>query len=56
MSDVLLLIVVSVITLAGTVLTVGSALYFVVALYRLLRGPQDLTKRPRETGRGQANP
>ena len=56
MSDVLLLIVVIVIIFAGTVMMTGSVLYFVVALYRLLRGRQDLTERPRETGPGQADP
>ena len=38
MSDVLLLIVVSVIIFAGTVLIIDSALYFAVALYRQPRG------------------
>ena len=55
MSDVLLLIVVMVIILAGTVMTTGSVLYFVVALYRLLRGRPGLTERPRETGPSQAD-
>ena len=56
MPDALLLIVVSVIVLAGTVLTLGSVLYFVVALYRLLRGRPGLTERPREAGPGQVDP
>ena len=56
MPDVLLLIVVSVIILAGTILTIGSVLYFVVALYRLLRGRQEPSERPRETGSSQADP
>ena len=56
MSEVLLLIVVSVIIFAGTVLMIGSVLYFVVALYRLLRGRPGLTERPRETGPGKADP
>ena len=56
MPDVLLLIVVVVIIFAGTVMTTGSVLYFMVALYRLSRGRQGLTERPRETGPSQADP
>ena len=56
MSDVLLVIVVIAIILAGTVMTTGSVLYFVVALYRLLWGRQGLAERPREAGPSQSDP
>ena len=40
MSDFLLVVVVIAIILAGLVMTTGSVLYFVGALYKLFRGPQ----------------
>lgn len=55
MSDVLLLIVVVAIITAGTVMMIGSVLYFMVALYRLLRGSQAPASRGREASPGEAD-
>ena len=50
MPEILLVVVVIAIILAGSVMTIGSVLYFVVSLFRLFRARQRPTDRNPEAG------